>query len=382
MQQLNPFVVVGADYDRFNLAGELDLIDPDTGTGSLSDSWITDRSAMLAWFMKAATERNSLNSDDLVYMTNEISGYGWDFADRITGKSILVSQLGETPTTQNHKVAFGGEKDDSIQGDLQNDRLYGGGGADTIQGEDGNDYIEGGKGSDIITGGKGNDWIIGGSEKDTYIYTLGDGQDVIVDSGDNKVIIDNGSGYRQTISNFFKSGTETWTSTDGKLRLVHSSTWKIILQDGGSIDLGANWTDGDFGIHLNDEPAALQTGLTITGDLTPIDFNANRAGVQMQFDALGNVICSSDPMPGRRDYLSDGTGNERIEGKDGNDFIYQGAGDDLVLGGAGRDGIGIWLNQPFGNDLVVGGPGADAIYGGGGNDQLFGESQVKGDAHK
>lgn len=48
-----------------------------------------------------------------------------------------------------------------------------------ILGGTGNDSLDGGAGDDTITGGKGNDSLWGGDGSDTFIYTKGDGKDVI-----------------------------------------------------------------------------------------------------------------------------------------------------------------------------------------------------------
>ncbi|CAA2099854.1 Bifunctional hemolysin/adenylate cyclase [Methylobacterium bullatum] len=52
-------------------------------------------------------------------------------------------------------------------------------GGATIIGTDGNDRIQAGKGDDTITGGKGGDSLFGGAGADTFVYTDGDGRDVI-----------------------------------------------------------------------------------------------------------------------------------------------------------------------------------------------------------
>ncbi|MHB9119270.1 MAG: hypothetical protein ACYC2R_13510, partial [Burkholderiales bacterium] len=54
LNQLNPFAITGdaGRYAPFNAHGELDLYDPATGTGNLSDSYLSDRAAMLAWKIK------------------------------------------------------------------------------------------------------------------------------------------------------------------------------------------------------------------------------------------------------------------------------------------------------------------------------------------
>ena len=59
-------------------------------------------------------------------------------------------------------------------------------GDDVLVGEDFNEEIFGLAGDDTIEGGLGNDILNGGSGNDSYIYTLGDGIDLINDiAGDN-----------------------------------------------------------------------------------------------------------------------------------------------------------------------------------------------------
>ena len=49
LQQLNAFAITDISYDEHNQNGELDLYDPDTGVGSLSESWIRARGEMVVW---------------------------------------------------------------------------------------------------------------------------------------------------------------------------------------------------------------------------------------------------------------------------------------------------------------------------------------------
>jgi Ca2+-binding RTX toxin-like protein len=234
-------------------------------------------------------------------------------------------------------------------------------------------------GDDDLTGGKGNDILLGGDGNDTYHIRRGGGHDWIIDKDNQgKIIIENEKGVKQKtllLNNLFQVGTQNvWTDPTGLVTVTHNSPWRIVLDDGSIIELGENFQDGDLGINLHDAPTTTETTKTITGDLTPIDYDSNKDGVQMHKDNLGNVICSDDAMEGRSDLLYDDTGNERIEGGGGNDFIYQGKGDDRVLGGDGRDGLGIIVGVLAGNNIIEGGAGADAIYGGDGDDQLFAEN--------
>ncbi len=81
-----------------------------------------------------------------------------------------------------------GTGNDTIFANSGNDTLKGGEGNDILKGETGNDKIYGGAGNDLIVGGTGNDSLIGcagndslwgNAGKDTFIYSSGDGKDVI-----------------------------------------------------------------------------------------------------------------------------------------------------------------------------------------------------------
>ena len=63
----------------------------------------------------------------------------------------------------------------------QNDALFGGTGDDNLQGDGGDDTIYGGQGVDTLEGGTGNDFLRGGTHADTFVFSDGDGADVIDD---------------------------------------------------------------------------------------------------------------------------------------------------------------------------------------------------------
>jgi Ca2+-binding RTX toxin-like protein len=232
------------------------------------------------------------------------------------------------------------------------DIIFGLGNANNkLQGGGGDDYIYGGKGDDTLTGGKGDDYLIGGADFDTYYYTVGDGHDWIYDQDNTgKIIIKDQRGgivAERSLGNFYKveGGTNAWKNPNGVIEITHNSPWKIVLDDGGTIELGEDFESGDFGITLLDTPSDPVTNNTIIGDFNPANLN---------------------------DTLYDSAGNDRIEGRDGNDMIYgwQG-GNDRFLGGSGRDG----LSSGEGDDIIEGGTEGDLLFGAEGDDQLFGETK-------
>jgi len=248
--------------------------------------------------------------------------------------------------------------------------LVAGDGSDTLFGGDKDDRLDAGAQSDFLLGGKGDDLLIGGDGYDTYYWRTGDGFDRIVDADkQGRIVISNldvGTGvvYELSAASFYEVSSNLWKSADGKLTLTHNSPWRIEIEGGGTIELGEDFEDGDFGINLLDARPVHEYApitLTINGDLQPHDFDPGTAGIQVQFDALGNVIVDPTPSVGRADTLFDSVGADEIVAGSGNDVINAvRGGDDVLRAGAG-------------NDVVHGGPGFDRIYGGAGEDWLQGE---------
>jgi len=271
---------------------------------------------------------------------------------------------------------------------------------DNLFGGTAGDVLVGGKGTDLLMGGKGDDILIGGDGNDFYLYRIGDGNDRIIDNErSNRLIIKETDG--STVNDFgqlYASGSNRWTSADGHFTLAETTTWTLHMPDGGSIDLGNTFQNGDFGINLAELPAITTTN-TIVGDLNPLTGSADQYDVMgfvvaqnVLLDSLGNVVTApSVSLPGRRDYLYDSAVNDRIQAgggddiiaaiRGGNDILEGGTGNDLILDTGGD-------NQLFGEnygamaDLVNAGEVAESISvkgdllsAGGGNDQLYGSNK-------
>ena len=170
---LNPFVVTGFDYISHNNNHQLDLYNPETGEGTITDKYLKDRAKMLAWKQKYDIEDESYTSE---WDNWSVIG-DWDFIDhstQIDGQPLKLSIDGVyLASTDNFQIAFGSENSDTLTGEGLKDHLYGGDDNDTLEGKGGNDYLEGGKGND------------------TYIYTTGDGLDTIFDvDGVGSIVFD------------------------------------------------------------------------------------------------------------------------------------------------------------------------------------------------
>lgn len=400
LTHLNPFVITGdaALYTAHNSNGALDLYNPTTGEGALSEQYLTDRATMLYWQMQVGlTDAQATDS-------NPYTANGAPDALLQDRASSLYLTLGDPAGgfEERQRVLFGGEGADTLVGGNRDDHLYGGVGNDTFASGNGNDYLEGGSGNDILDGGTGDDTLIGGAGNDTYFFTSGDGHDTLVESRaadgllDGTIRINDGTQTFTVGGLFFAvdGATSTWSDVNG-LTLVHGATWQLQIPGGGSIDLGAELMSGDYGIVLADNVATepTSTDRDIYGDRAPIDADSNTADTQFGYDSLGNVITDPSRVVTRDDTLYDSAGNDHIISGDGNDTVYVrrggndvidlGAGDDdlfttpglsgnlTINGGAGRD----YLGAGSGQDIVVGGADADGLYGSGENDLIYGDEQ-------
>ncbi len=267
---------------------------------------------------------------------------------------------------------------------------------DILIGEDGNDTLEGGKGDDILIGGQGFD---------TYIWNTGDGTDTIIDEDLQGVIkINNGTPKELFATGIFleteqDSGIWTQVTEDGSvLTLTNNGLWGLVTAEGTEIILGRDWQNGDFGIYLQNVLKPFNIGLTLIGDLAPIDFDLNVQGIQTETDDLLNIRVNENMIEANReDTIYDSTGNDRLKGlggqdvldanHGGNDILEGGADSDVLLGGSGDDQLygaseekldvllaagetGTGTGQR--GDLLAGGIGNDGLYGGNGNDALAG----------
>ncbi len=95
----------------------------------------------------------------------------------------------------------GGDGADTLWGGLGVDNLQGGTGADELHGGGGDDYLGGGSGDDALWGGTGSDILSGGAGLDTYHFALGDGDDLIKETGgDGMRIVLGANASGQTIN--------------------------------------------------------------------------------------------------------------------------------------------------------------------------------------
>ncbi|MDH0342673.1 calcium-binding protein, partial [Chromobacterium haemolyticum] len=289
---------------------------------------------------------------------------------------------------------FGEEGNDTLRGGAGNDTLNGGNGADLLEGGDGDDVIiggsggswrieadtlRGGAGNDQLTaawngwnntleGGIGNDTLTGSYARDTYLFNLGDGQDLIIDRADTPAV---GDAYRDELV----FGADIKESDIQVLRSGNDMVFRHVNgQD--SVTVKDWFADRVYWI----EQITFASGVKWMAD------DLMKQGVPLVGSELGDTLRGGnvdDWMLGNggNDSLYGGNGNDLLEGGDGDDGLFGEGGNDTLRGGAGKDSLyggdgADLLEGGDGDDVIIGGSGGswrvegDTLRGGAGNDQL------------
>ena len=258
-------------------------------------------------------------------------------------------------------TVLGTDGSDSIYGEDGNDTLYAGSGSTTLDGGAGDDWLEGGSDINVLQGGAGNDRLIaasgpttldggtgndtlmGGSASDTYMFRLGDGQDIIFASnsnGSNHDTVRFGSGISASDVNLqtdtygnvtlqIQGATDSVFISNFLFSSFARGTGQIMFEDG---------TVWDSTTILNFFPVVTLTGTDGSDYLLGRPFNDLFIGGGGD-DFLDGTNTINDTMLGGdgNDTLIGGTGVNNLHGDAGNDQLYAGAGPATLDGGAGDD---------------------------------------------
>jgi trimeric autotransporter adhesin len=207
-----------------------------------------------------------------------------------------------------------------------------------------NNTLTGNEGDDSLTGGLGNDQLLGGIGSDTYLFSRGDGVDLIndaslagssdidvvrfsdsVDSTDISVARDNNDlllNIRNSTESIRITGYFAVTNSE-RLNLIE----RIEFFD------GTVWTPADVGARLFNEITGTDANNTLSGTMAS-DWIRGLAGADTLRGLDGNDLLDGGIG---NDRLEGGNGDDRLLGGDGNDNLIGGAGTDTLLGGLGND---------------------------------------------
>jgi Ca2+-binding RTX toxin-like protein len=160
----DPFAIINNDN------GQLDI------RGTTADD-------ILSVSISGASLNVTLNSDVLSFIADDVKRVSIQV---LNGNDRVSIGAGVTRVFIN-----GGEGNDSLFGNIGDDRIDGGPGNDSIKGNDGNDVLTGGAGNDILYGQVGNDILNGGLGNDKIVG--GDGDDSLTgDAGNDRLYGDAG----------------------------------------------------------------------------------------------------------------------------------------------------------------------------------------------
>ncbi|WP_447971535.1 calcium-binding protein [Nitrospira sp. M1] len=169
---------------------------------------------------------------------------------------------------------------------------------------EGDDTIVGFESSDVLAGGLGNDTLHGDDGSDTYVFTRGDGQDLIEDNGwydTDKLLI---HGYTPEEVRLQRDGGYSvilsFLGTDDEITIVNEFTTKGDMIEEVHFDDGTVWTEGA----MRDQVVAQET---TAGDDVIVGYNW-------------------------ADELVGGLGNDTLHGEDGSDtYVFtRGDGQDRI----------------------------------------------------
>lgn len=280
------------------------------------------------------------------------------------GGSVRIEGHYTDPERRLEKIEFG---DESMLDTAAFDALT----IAPIIGSHGDDRLLGSELADTLSGGIGSDCLSGGHGGDTYLFRLGDGQDVIIDS-------DPFPGSSATdqlhLYGFTRDNVVLERRIDGTL-IVRGT------ESGDSIELPSFYETGNrierIALFADEFASEVDTTFTLY-DLEQLP-TAPVFGAETDDDLIGGSAADT--------LLGEG-GNDVLDGLEGNDFLVGGAGYDTLVGGSGADALAGEDDADFlygdgGDDSLFGGAGDDRLYGGEGEDTLSGGAgadQFMGDA--
>ncbi|MGY6643661.1 MAG: hypothetical protein ACXIVD_00425 [Salinarimonas sp.] len=194
-----------------------------------------------------------------------------------------------------------------LQGTTGDDTLIGSSSQNNhIIGDAGDDFLYGVGGDNILDGGTGNDFMASGAGQDTFVFRLGDGQNVIQDF----------------------DITQDRIALDG----LTPNDVDVIGSTGGTQLLAADGTEFWF-IGL--------TGVSKT-DLSFVDMDGNPLAAQEPLIVLQGTA-------GDDSLVGSSTQNNHIIGDAGDDYLFGVGGDNLLDGGTGND----FMTSGAGQDTFV-----------------------------
>lgn len=248
-----------------------------------------------------------------------------------------------------------------IEGTVNAENIYGSQLNDIIYGYDEDDSIEGGLGDDTIIGGTGND-TMSVYNKDTFIFNIGDGNDVI-DSGSFSI------NKKEAVLKFNNTDVSdlTYEKSGNDIVIKYSDNDSVTLKN--YILYVSNGQDTP----LSQESAYTYTvidknnSVNLLSDIIKLKINSSE--ITSEIEGENEIIYGCLYGTIYPDLIIGNNNNNLIQGGLANDTIYGGEGIDHI---DGDDGDDILYSGAGEIKYLSGGNGNDTIYGEGNNNYLNG----------
>ncbi|RLP28261.1 family 16 glycosylhydrolase [Mesorhizobium sp. YM1C-6-2] len=308
---------------------------------------------------------------------------GNDFLNGRAGADSLIGGAGDDTYNVNDRTAkvyenFDGGIDTirasvsyALPANVENLYLVGNDGWNGAKGNDLPNIIVGNGGGNTITGGRGNDILTGGAGPDTFVFSRGDGSDIITDfqAGPGRTdvvkLVDYGfSTFEEVQAAMTQSGDDIHLALDGFETLVFRGRQisdfaadDFLLPDIPPeslawirANIGTEGADTMLGSASNERFEGKGNADTYSGgmgDDTYLVDNAEQQVVERPREGIDTVEAYiSYALPDNVENLkllnpgTSGTGNDlanRITGSEGSDVLNGLGGDDYLVGGRGAD---------------------------------------------
>jgi len=346
------------------------------------------------------------------------------WGDRSNEEELLSNFRGLASQYHGRDVLDGGQGNDTIYGNGNDDVIIGGDGADTLYGDqafsegrniehDGADTIFAGQGEDIVYGGNNNDTIFGGDDDDIIIgdedgmyvddstgqqdtlygeggddQIFGDiGRDVLYGGEGNDTLHGDLANYQQGEDDTLYGGTgddllkgdggdDTYVfrAGDGQDTIFDIVGSSVVILPGDAIVVATGVVRYGNGDTLTFDASSFANTVFRSADGSVLDlyteldqsettYSGSRSNETIRLTSTNNGTLNGN---GGNDIIEGNVGLDTLFGDIGNDSLYGGNGGDLLYGGMGHD----YLDGGADGDSLFGGDGRDVISGGDGADYI------------
>jgi Ca2+-binding RTX toxin-like protein len=211
---------------------------------------------------------------------------------------------------------------------------------DNLRGNASANVLEGRDGRDTLTGAAGDDTLNGGAGGDRYVWTPGDGNDIIIEGGDGAGVIDVLDMSSVLVGRVFDI-----------VRINGTKDIRIYLDNAGGPTIVVQNQFNDTVVGGGIEQIIFSDDVWTLHDIVrKSNFNGGATSTALIGSNYDDLMTGGDG----NDTLTSGYGDDTLFGEDGADFLQGGYGGDLYRWsrGHGADTINDFGNRGAGDDIL------------------------------